>query len=55
MNHHLKGFEHEAYEKLILALNQVIHNGSSPQEHKAAALQVHPNLKATDHPSYSNS
>jgi DNA-binding MarR family transcriptional regulator len=32
MNHHLQGFDQEEYEKLIHALNQVIHN--------AAALKV---------------
>ncbi len=40
MNHHLKGFEREEYEKLILALNHVIHNASTAKEHISQALNA---------------
>ena len=40
MNEHLKGFEREEYENLISALNQLIHNASSPKDHNTTTLET---------------
>jgi hypothetical protein len=37
---HLKGFEREEYENLISALNQLIHNASSPKDHNTTTLET---------------
>jgi hypothetical protein len=41
MNHQLKGFDHADHEKLILALNQLIHNACTTKEHLGACAE-HP-------------